>query len=126
MSSRSCLRVAPYRQLNKSYFTHVVRQAYAKLGDKLTQRQLGKVVPIASIAIGAGMNVALMHRTADEAYYAYRERRLQDRYDLDPSDRDHDASEIIVDAEVVDDSEEPLDIIGLLDEAQRESADVDE
>ena len=72
-------------------------------------------------------DAALMHRTADEAYYAYRERRLQDRYDLDPSDQDHDASEILVDAEVVDDSEEPLDIIGLLDEAQRESAaDVDE
>jgi hypothetical protein len=66
-----------------------------------------------------------MHRTADEAYYAYRERRLQDRYDLDPSDRDHDAPEIIVAAEVVNDSEQPLDIVGLLDEAKRESADVD-
>jgi hypothetical protein len=119
-------RRAPYRLLDKSVFTQVVRRAYAKLGDKMTQAQLGKVVPITSIAIGAGMNAALMHRTADEAYYAYRERRLQDRYDLDPSDRDHDASESIVDAEVVDDSEEPLDILGLLDEAKRESADVDE
>jgi hypothetical protein len=119
-------RRAPYRLLDKSVFTQVVRRAYAKLGDKMTQRQLGKVVPITSIAVGAGLNAALMHRTADEAYYAYRERRLQDRYDLDSSDRDHDASEIIVDAEVVDDSEEPLNIIGLLDEAQRESADVDD
>ncbi len=119
-------RRAPYRLLDESVFTQVVRRAYAKLGDKMTQKQLGKVVPITSIAVGAGMNAALMHRTADEAYYAYRERRLQDRYDLDPSDRDHDASGLIVDADVVDDSEEPVDIIGLLDEAQRESADVDE
>ena len=119
-------RRAPYRLLDKSVFTQVVRRAYAKLGDKMTQRQLGKVVPITSIVVGAGMNAALMHRTADQAYYAYRERRLQDRYDLDSSDRDHDASEIIVDAEVVDDSEESLDIIGLLDEAQRESTDADE
>jgi hypothetical protein len=119
-------RRAPYRVLDKNVFIKVVRKAYAKLGDKLTQKQLGKLVPMTSIAIGIGMNAALMHRTADEAYYAYRERRLQDRYDLDPSDPDHDAPEIIVDAEVVDDSEEPLDIIGLLGEAQQESADADE
>jgi hypothetical protein len=117
-------RRAPYRLLDQHVFTHVVRKTYAKLGEKMTQKQLGKVVPFAGIAVGAGMNAALMHRTADEAYYAYRERRLQERYDLDPSDRDHDAPEIIVDATVVD-AEEPLDIVGLLDEAQRESADVD-
>lgn len=119
-------RRAPYRLLDKSVFTHVVRKTYAKLGDKMTQKQLGKVVPFASIAIGAGINAALMHRTADEAYYAYRERRLQDRYDLDPSDRDDDASELIVDAELVHDSDEPLDIVGLLEEARRESADIGE
>jgi hypothetical protein len=120
-------RRAPYRLLDKSVFTQVVRRAYAKLGENLTQKQLGKVVPITSIAIGAGMNAALMHRTADEAYYAYRERRLQDRYGLDPADQDHDASEIIVDAEVVVDSEEPLNIVGLLDEAQQQgSADANE
>ena len=119
-------RRAPYRLLDKSVFTHVVRKAYAKLGEKMTQRQLGKVVPITSIAVGAGMNAALMHRTADEAYYAYRERRLQERYDLDPSGPDDDASEIVVDADVVDDSEERLNVVGLLDEAQRESSDVDE
>ncbi len=212
-------RRAPYRLLDKSVFTHVVRRAYAKLGDKMTHavgtppapaprtpvatvaapvtvvaapaappsapevttyasrlrrgktpsdaassrswmpsmrsiecpalrylRMTSEVdtdaaapAPIVRVApssaicsaclicsdVGAGMNAALMHRTADEAYYAYRERRLQDRYDLDSSDRDRDASEIIVDAEVVDDSEEPLDIIGLLDEAQRESGVVD-
>jgi hypothetical protein len=119
-------RREPYRLLDKHVFTHVVRRAYKKLGDKMTQKQLGKIVPITSIAVGAGMNAALMHRTADEAYYAYRERRLQDRYDFDSSDRDHDPSEIIVDAEVVADSEESLDIVGLLDEAQREFADADE
>ena len=119
-------RRQPYRLLDEHVFTHVVRRAYATLGDKMTQKQLGKVVPITSIAVGAGTNALLMHRTADEAYYAYRERRLQDRYDIDLSDRDHDTSEIIVDAEVVDDSDQPLDIIGLLEEARRESADVDE
>ncbi len=124
--AKQLARRAPYRVLDDKVFTHVVRRAYAKLGDKMTQKQLGKVVPITSIAVGVGMNMALMHRTADEAYYAYRERRLQERYDLDPSDRDHDGSEVIVEAEVVDDSEEPLDIIGILDEAQRKSADVDE
>ncbi len=91
-------------------------------------KQLGKVVPFTSIAIGAGMNAALMHRTADEAYYAYRERRLQERYDLelDPSEPDSDAAEIVVDADVVDDHEEPLNIIGLLNEAQRDSRGIDE
>lgn len=48
-------RRAPYRLLDKSVFTQVVRRAYAKLGDKMTQKQLGKVVPVTSIAIGAGM-----------------------------------------------------------------------
>jgi hypothetical protein len=113
-------RRQPYRLLDKHVFTHVVRRAYGKLGDTMTQKQLGKVVPVTSIAVAASLNMALMHRTADEAYYAYRERRLQDRYDLDPPERDHEASEIVVDAEVVDDSEKPLDIIGLLHEAQRE------
>jgi hypothetical protein len=118
-------RRAPYRLLDKSAFTHVVRKAYAKLGEKMTQKQLGKVVPVTSIVVGAGMNAALMHRTADEACYAYRQRRLQDRYDLDPSGHDHDLSEGHIDVEVVDDSEEGLDLIGLLDQATRES-DVDE
>jgi len=119
-------RRQPYRLLDEHVFTHVVRRAYAKLGDRMTQKQLGKVVPFASIAVAASLNMALMHRTADEAYYAYRERRLCDRYDLLSSAPDHGASEIIVDAEVVDDSEESLNIVGLLDEAQRESGDVDE
>ena len=119
-------RREPYRLLDKHVFTHVVRRAYAKLGDKMTQRQLGKVVPITSIAVSAGMNAALMHRTSDEAYYAYRERRLQNRYNLDPAHWEHDSSESIVDAEVIEDSEEPLNIIGLLDEAQRETTDVAE
>lgn len=121
--ARLLARKAPYRILDKRVFTHVVRKAYAKLGEKMTQKQLGKVVPIANIAIGAGINAALMHRTADEAYYAYRERRLRDRYDLHASGQDHDDPETIVDVEVIENSEEHLDIVGLLDEARREPAD---
>lgn len=32
--------------------------------------------------IGAGSNANLMRRVADEAYFAYRERRLSERYGL--------------------------------------------
>jgi hypothetical protein len=119
-------RREPYRLLDKSVFTHVVRAAYAKLGDRMTQKELGKVIPFASIAAGAGMNAALMHRTADEAYYAYRLRRLQDRYGSGLPEPEPALSADVVDAEVVEGSDETLDIVGILDEAARESADLDD
>jgi hypothetical protein len=112
-------RRAPYSILDQHVFTHVVRKAYAKLGERMTQRQLGKVVPLASIAIGAGVNAALMHRTADEAYFAYRERRLIERYGDVPVG-DPVADEVIVDAEVIEESAESLEIVALLETAKTE------
>lgn len=41
---------------------------------------MGKATPALGIALGAGLNANLMKRVSDEAYFAYRERRLRDRY----------------------------------------------
>ena len=92
----------------------------------MTQKELGKVIPFTSIAAGAGTNAALMHRTADEAYYACRRRRLQDRYGPELPVPELALSADVVDAKVVEGSDETLDIVGILDEAARESAELDD
>ena len=41
---------------------------------------MGKATPALGIVLGVGLNANLMKRVSDEAYFAYRERRLRDRY----------------------------------------------
>jgi hypothetical protein len=120
---------APWTILNQNHITRIVAKVYKKLGERLTKQQLGKAVPALGIAVGAGSNGALMLRVADEAYFAYRERRLRERYGDDaapvvPVNASPTGPTAALGAlaapEDPSEPEETLDIIELADEAVTE------
>lgn len=73
-------RRATKAALSETNLARVLSKVWPRLVERLTHRQMGKAVPALGIVLGAGLNANLMKRVSDEAYFAYRERRLQDRY----------------------------------------------
>jgi hypothetical protein len=73
-------RNATWARLTSNQITSILTKLYEALGFRLYKKTLSDAVPIAGIVLGAGMNAGLMSRVADEAYYAYRERRLREDY----------------------------------------------
>jgi hypothetical protein len=73
-------RRATKAALSETNLARVLSKVWPRLVERMTHRQMGKAVPALGIALGAGLNASLMKRVSDEAYYAYRERRLRDRY----------------------------------------------
>ena len=74
------MRSAPWAQLSEHVTVKVIQEIYARLGIRLTQRKLGQVIPVAGIALGAGMNASLLHAIGRDAQLAYRSRHLADKY----------------------------------------------
>jgi hypothetical protein len=79
-------RRATKATLSETNLARVLSKIWPRLVERLTHQQMGKATPALGIVLGASLNANLMKRVSDEAYYAYRERRLRDRYD------DHGAS----------------------------------
>jgi hypothetical protein len=69
-------RRATWSVLNEHILPRVAAAFAKSLGARLTQRKLGQFVPIAGIAVGAGLNFKLLDDIAGEAYWVYRERFL--------------------------------------------------
>jgi hypothetical protein len=78
-------RKAPKAALKKVNLAKVLPKVWPRLVDRLTHRQMGKAIPGAGIVVGLGLNAAMMKRVSDEAYFAYRERRIRDEYGDAPS-----------------------------------------
>lgn len=72
-------RSAPWVKLNTSVLAKVSQKFATKFGQNLTKKKLGQFVPLAGIAVGAGMNYTLVDNIADAAYWSYRERFLRDK-----------------------------------------------
>jgi hypothetical protein len=72
-------RSAPWEKLNTSVLTKISQKFAARFGQNLTKKKLGQFVPLAGIAVGAGMNYAMVDSIADAAYWSYRERFLRDK-----------------------------------------------
>lgn len=113
-------RRATWKQLEEHVLTRVTQAVFKKLGLRLTQRKLGQVVPVAGIALGAGMNARLLDRAMEEFDLLYRERFLVDRhgptgpvgaraYDGATGEGDDDWPSVldVLDAEIVDDKPAP-------------------
>jgi hypothetical protein len=81
--ARLLARRATKAALSETNLVRVLSRVWPRLVQRLTHRQMGKATPALGIALGAGLNANLMKRVSDEAYFAYRERRLQDRYSND-------------------------------------------
>lgn len=72
-------RNAPWAKLNEKVLTKIAQQFAAKFSQQLTKRKLGQFVPIAGMAVGAGLNFLLVDRIAIAAGDAYRERFLVEK-----------------------------------------------
>ena len=101
-----------WTQLNERGLATVISKVYTALGMRLTQRKLAQAVPIAGIVIGAGLNARLLAKVVDDADHLYRERFLQERYDLEPDVGSHSVVDQhavnvadIIDAEIVEEHE---------------------
>jgi hypothetical protein len=78
--TQQLVRSAPWAKLSQHVTVKVIQEIYARLGIRLTQRKLGQVIPVAGIALGAGMNASLLHAIGRDAQVAYRSRHLAEKY----------------------------------------------
>ncbi|MFD9570103.1 EcsC family protein [Streptomyces sp. NPDC059982] len=69
-------RNAPWAKLNEKVLTRIAQRFAAKFAQQLPKRKLGQFVPIAGMAVGAGLSYLLIDRIAVSAHDAYRERFL--------------------------------------------------
>ncbi len=69
-------RNATWEKLNEKVLTKIAQQFATKFSVNLTKKELGKIVPVAGMAIGGVLNFALINRIAPAANDAYRERFL--------------------------------------------------
>src|SRR5699024_11398731 len=98
---------------SKSIVTEVSKQFARSFGVRFTKQSLGRVVPVAGIALGATFNWPTLEAIVDAANIAYRRRFLLDKY---PSLHDEEVS-ISTTAEDADASGETISIIKAVREA---------
>ncbi|MEV0743088.1 EcsC family protein [Streptomyces sp. NPDC050549] len=69
-------RNAPWAKLNEKVLTKIAQAFAANFTQQLTKKKLGQFVPIAGMAVGAGLSYRHIDRIAVSARDAYRERFL--------------------------------------------------
>ena len=72
-------RRAPWTKLNEKVLTKIVQKFAAEFGQSLTKKKLGQFVPVAGMAVGAGLNYVVIDRVGSAAHDAYRERYLVEK-----------------------------------------------
>ncbi|MFJ4502862.1 EcsC family protein [Streptomyces sp. NPDC088864] len=70
------VRNAPWSKLNEKVLTRIAQNFAARFSQQLTKKKLGQFVPIAGMAVGAGLSYRHIDRIAVSARDAYRERFL--------------------------------------------------
>lgn len=78
--TQALVRGKTWAELNKSIVSRVSSEFAKRFGFRLTKQGLGKVVPIAGIAIGGAFNWATLEGIVDAADVAYRRRFLLEKY----------------------------------------------
>lgn len=73
-------RGSPWRVLNETMTARLTDLFAKRFAVRLTQRGLGKVVPIVGVGVGASLNWLTLEQVADAADLAYRRRFLLDKY----------------------------------------------
>lgn len=76
-------RRATWEELGEEVIVRLIQGLFAKLSVNLAKRKLAQALPVAGIALGAGFNYSLMRKVGTAASFAYRERFLIEKYDLD-------------------------------------------
>ncbi len=80
------VRGQTWAKLNEHATTAVVRRVYQALTIRLTKQRLAMALPVVGVVVGAGLNSALLRRTAAHARYTYRERFLWDKHGPPPGE----------------------------------------
>lgn len=80
MLTQALVRGKTWAVLDKSIVAQVSKQFANKFTGRLTKQGLGKVVPVAGIAIGGAFNWATLESIVDAANIAYRRRFLLEKY----------------------------------------------
>ncbi|GAA1878114.1 hypothetical protein GCM10009715_26020 [Paeniglutamicibacter psychrophenolicus] len=78
--TQALVRGKAWAILDKSIVAQVSKQFANKFAIRLTKQGLGKVVPVAGIAIGGAFNWATLESIVDAAGIAYRRRFLLEKY----------------------------------------------
>ncbi|MGW4086247.1 EcsC family protein [Streptomyces sp. NPDC004822] len=103
-------RNAPWAKLNEKVLTKIAQSFATKFSQQLPKKKLGQVVPIAGVAVGAGLSYLLIDRVAVSARDAYRERFLIERSGGDLADD----LDLEYDAADVEQDDDAIGVMGLL------------
>jgi hypothetical protein len=88
--------------LNEKVLTKIAQSFAAKFAQQLPKKKLGQFVPIAGMAVGAGLSYMLIDRIAVSARDAYRERFLIEKSDGDlTGDLNHDDADLVQDDDAI-------------------------
>jgi len=74
------VRGKSWKLLNETVLAQVAQTLAKATGKKLTQRSLGKLVPVIGVGVGAVMNFVTLEAVVDSASIAYRRRFLLEKY----------------------------------------------
>lgn len=111
--TQALVRGKAWSILDKSIITQLSKQFSKKFTIRLTKQGLGKVVPLAGIAIGGAFNWSTLESIVDTADIAYRRRFLSDKYSQLAEAMDN---ETLVDVEQDDerDTDEVISVLAAL------------
>lgn len=110
--TQALVRGKTWAILDKSIVAQVSKQFASKFTGRLTKQGLGKVVPVAGIAIGGAFNWATLESIVDAASIAYRRRFLLEKYPHLADEESHGP----VNDECQDGSSGADEVISVLDE----------
>lgn len=120
--SQQLARRATWTVLRGNGFVRVLEGFGKAFQVRLTQRGLGKVIPVVGPVLGGGMNYAILDRVVEAAWWAYRERFLREKANgvgiVAPT--------FEFEVDVPNEAETSIPLLDLLDDLERESADQQE
>jgi hypothetical protein len=116
--TQALVRGKAWSVLERSVVAQVSKQFAKAFGVRLYKQGLGKIVPVAGIAIGGAFNWATLESIVDAADIAYRRRFLLEKY---PHLGDEEAAGLFADADEnapeAEDADEAISVIDELAEA---------
>lgn len=104
------VRGRPWRVLNETVLARVAQTITKKIGVRLTQRSLGKLIPFVGVGVGAVMNFSTLESVVDSANIAYRRRFLLEKYPHLNEDGDIKVAEKFADQIDNDEAEEVISV----------------
>jgi|GEM_PF-1036422 len=107
-------RGKPWAALNETVTARLATMFAKQFNVRLTQKGLGKLVPVAGIAAGASLNWLTLEQIVDAADVAYRRRFLADKYPEQFGDEPFVVPRDDAPADAGEDTD--LSVLGMLDE----------